>query len=269
MNEITDEMVEAAIDAWHKDWSEGPPEQNEESSMRAALTAALASRKEEGGHQIVFHLTSKDFASAVEIYRAMHALAFRPSPVPEWAQVDVIPLGGEIDRLIEAMFDDTNQTAASELKQLLWDNKVGICRLLQHLSRPSPDQGEVVEECARRIQTLMDEAQGGYWNGLATACDAIRSLSGEAPGGKEDTGRYMTAEEIAADKSIIRGAPAPAPEGWRTVPVEPTQGMLRDGNHVAGELFHNDDGYSAGSVYRAMLAAAPPPPLNPVEGKEK
>ena len=40
--QVTDEMVAKAVEAWHHDWRSGPPEQNETSAMRAALTAALA-----------------------------------------------------------------------------------------------------------------------------------------------------------------------------------------------------------------------------------
>lgn len=51
-------------------------------------------------------------------------------------------------------------------------------------------------------------------------------------------------------------APSPA-QGWRMVPVEPTREMQRamyrelDGKHMPWVIE---------AVYRAMLAAAPPPP---------
>lgn len=36
----TESEITAALDAWKKDWSEGPPEQDERSAMKAALVAA-------------------------------------------------------------------------------------------------------------------------------------------------------------------------------------------------------------------------------------
>lgn len=38
--QITEEAITAALEAWHRDWLEGPPEQDERSAMRAALEAA-------------------------------------------------------------------------------------------------------------------------------------------------------------------------------------------------------------------------------------
>lgn len=40
----TEPEITAALDAWKRDWSEGPPEQDERSSMKAALDAAEAAR---------------------------------------------------------------------------------------------------------------------------------------------------------------------------------------------------------------------------------
>jgi hypothetical protein len=40
----TDAEVDAALEAWHLDWNAGPPEQDERSAMRAALTAAAEVR---------------------------------------------------------------------------------------------------------------------------------------------------------------------------------------------------------------------------------
>lgn len=51
------------------------------------------------------------------------------------------------------------------------------------------------------------------------------------------------------------------PDGWRLVPVEPTEAMLvaacEIGPDTNSGCFSDDD---ARSTYRAMLAAAPPPP---------
>ena len=52
---------------------------------------------------------------------------------------------------------------------------------------------------------------------------------------------------------ILRAAPA-VPQGWKLVPVEPTQEMLDHVNRTVPDLFE------LGDEYRAMLAAAPQPP---------
>ena len=47
--------------------------------------------------------------------------------------------------------------------------------------------------------------------------------------------------------------PAPSvPEGWKLVPIEPTSEMLDAGDYVGADYYD-----IAGSVYDAMLAAAP------------
>jgi len=48
-----------------------------------------------------------------------------------------IELAPEIDRLIDDMFDPikSHMVAADELRRLLWDNKVGILRVLQYVAK--------------------------------------------------------------------------------------------------------------------------------------
>lgn len=60
------------------------------------------------------------------------------------------------------------------------------------------------------------------------------------------------------DLKSLATPPSPAPEGWVTVPREPTPEMLRAG-------FLADDGSDEGiqmhgQVYRAMISAAPAAP---------
>ncbi len=57
------------------------------------------------------------------------------------------------------------------------------------------------------------------------------------------------------------------PEGWKLVPVEPTREMMLAANKVDYEHFISQmpghastQAASVDAVYRAMLAAAPPPP---------
>lgn len=75
---------------------------------------------------------------------------------------------------------------------------------------------------------------------------------------------YLSAVEISSALPLYTAAPAPVarvPDGWKMVPVEPTNGM-RDAGHRAAwrsipSLFDEGD---AANVYRAMLSAAPEAP---------
>ena len=58
--------------------------------------------------------------------------------------------------------------------------------------------------------------------------------------------------------------PAPAePVGWKLVPVEPTPEMIEAGDEVE-DLYKRGTPKTWGKVYRAMLAAAPAAPAEPV-----
>ena len=57
----------------------------------------------------------------------------------------------------------------------------------------------------------------------------------------------------------ICAIPASAPEGWKLVPVEPTDAMIESGCRALGALYGQ---YGASEAYRAMLSAAPIPPEN-------
>lgn len=137
--DVTEEMVEVAYRAWVA----GPIGVHQKEKLRAALIAALASWKE------------------------------APS-APTWAHIDVIPLGDQIDRLIDGMFDESNQTAASELRSLLWNNKVGICRLLQSLASRQ-DNWRTMESAPKDEMFIWARPNGaGEWSlGLA-----YRNVSG-------------------------------------------------------------------------------------------
>ena len=57
----------------------------------------------------------------------------------------------------------------------------------------------------------------------------------------------------------ICASPASAPEGWKLVPFEPTDAMIECGCRALGALYGQ---YGASEAYRAMLAAAPTPPVS-------
>ena len=71
-------------------------------------------------------------------------------------------------------------------------------------------------------------------------------------------------KKLKAEKKKLRKAsPASAPEGWKIVPVEPTEEMVDAGIRSLGTA----------DKFRAMLAAAPTPPgsegADPVMTKEE
>lgn len=73
---------------------------------------------------------------------------------------------------------------------------------------------------------------------------------------KYEPGNGMHLNSALADRDVMRQAP----EGWKLVPIEPTDAMKERGSNCAE--YGHDDIYpeSAADVYRAMLAVAPTPP---------
>lgn len=67
--------------------------------------------------------------------------------------------------------------------------------------------------------------------------------------------RYSVRQATAALKAALAAQPA-VPEGFRLVPVEPTEAMRAAGDY---DKWNYDD---AADIYRAMLAAAPEPKGN-------
>jgi hypothetical protein len=74
------------------------------------------------------------------------------------------------------------------------------------------------------------------------------------------------------DRCVALSQPA-AVEGWKLVPVEPTEAMLDDGHEALDDQHHTGrfgecpglNWSDAEKCYRAMLSAAPPPPSAPVQ----
>ena len=69
----------------------------------------------------------------------------------------------------------------------------------------------------------------------------------------------MWIRELRAENERLRASPASAPEGWKLVPFEPTDAMIECGCRALGALYGQ---YGASEAYRAMLAAAPTPPVS-------
>lgn len=58
---------------------------------------------------------------------------------------------------------------------------------------------------------------------------------------------------------LQNGAPTPAPQGWKLVPIEPTLEMRLEGEKVVPRPCNWFDIHHADDVYSAMLSAAPTP----------
>jgi hypothetical protein len=59
------------------------------------------------------------------------------------------------------------------------------------------------------------------------------------------------------------------PEGWKLVPVEPTEAMVAEAGGPVVDLYRCDDqSYRPADVYADMLAAAPPPPAPSTDARE-
>lgn len=120
--------------------------------------------------------------------------------------------------------------------------------------------------CAAPLRTgerVLDDANGGV---IHAACCGPERESYTGPDG----------EALGPNAPIPQGyayEPAPMAEGWRMVPVEPTDGMQQDGLAAleAAIRAHGKPtlpGFAAAHVYRAMVAAAPAPAGAPTGGIE-
>lgn len=91
----------------------------------------------------------------------------------------------------------------------------------------------------------------------AVSAEAAASHAAEFPNGVAEQVKEASAERLASARARVE-ALCVVPDGWRLVPAEPTGEMVKAG------IAANDGIVS--DIYRAMLAAAPPPPgTAPVE----
>ena len=77
------------------------------------------------------------------------------------------------------------------------------------------------------------------------------------------TGEQLYIDQLERELALLKASPVGAPEGWKLVPVVPTHAIL-DVMFDAGIDRHDGD---LTILYRAILAAAPTPPVS--EDKDK
>ena len=117
----------------------------------------------------------------------------------------------------------------------------------------------------------------GRWRAIMTAPvspvspEELKRLAEEAGfdiSGKEITIEdFICTEEVAKLVELVRSGSAPAasgatPEGWKLVPIEPTQEMLlaTRGPNMSEPTWRDYALKRHATIYRAMIAAAPLPP---------
>ena len=89
--------------------------------------------------------------------------------------------------------------------------------------------------------------------------EAMRLAFATSVHGEAEARRFSAQSNATVDRAMRAALAAAEREGWRLVPVEPTEDMK-----AAGEIEIDRDGYGtflwpneALDVYRAMLAASP------------
>jgi hypothetical protein len=100
---------------------------------------------------------------------------------------------------------------------------------------PSAPTAEMLASELRHLAERYRKADlfclSGRWQDLCAAIDRLAALARSEPRARE-----------------------PIPEGWKLVPLEPTDAM----KHAANVKYRDDRQATAAALYRAMLAAAPP-----------
>lgn len=150
----------------------------------------------------------------------------------------------------------------------------GVARALE-APAPVPDAGEGVEVvCWRtnrdqdptfpRLHKTEDEAQG--WvdccnNGpritkesLMTVAQHNRIVSALSAKLESAINGWMATAEVGVSLSALQASAMVVPDGWKLVPVEPTEDM-----QAAGQASGKNCSFSYAACYRAMLAASSAP----------
>lgn len=65
-----------------------------------------------------------------------------------------------------------------------------------------------------------------------------------------------------AIESALREQVRVGPEGWKLVPVEPTDAMVQAAHHLDLSYMPGQEGADRAAIYRAMLSAAPMQPAH-------
>ena len=157
--------------------------------------------------------------------------------------------------------DDWCRKAAVELRRLHaanvecmeW-NEAARHEIESLRARVQELEAELVKEAARTASEKLRADQMSSQH--AMQCNMRRELEAQL----ESIGAGGVEPLRRADH--LRGVTKMVPQGWKLVPVEPTLAMIRAGRDtpLAGEA-DDDSPEDYRCVYRAMLAAAPQPPV--------
>lgn len=231
MTQPSRKEIETALAAWRKEWLEGPPEQDDESAMRAALIAAVQFRpvisQDALNAQSILELTSD--GSGTELTKLQELSLLR-----RWYEgTKIVPRPAPADRA--AIFEACAQVA---------DNAASRCRAYATMSSAELRGERVGKEIAAAIRSLAGETPGP--STLAATDDV-------PPSGA------LTSSARTSVSESRRGEPAPASaEGWGLI----TMGDIR---LVCGEgrLSAHDVLRGANVIMERQRAAAPAAPSEP------
>jgi len=112
--------------------------------------------------------------------------------------------------------------------------------------------------CESAIRAALTELAAGYEQRLAPLKMELECIAEQLNDPRENL-THSTAQCIASLQDRIRQLEAErVPEGWKLVPIEATQEMLKESGLYDDDTIEvNSAASMAGQIYRAMLAAAP------------
>ena len=145
----------------------------------------------------------------------------------------------ELQQLKGQLTTQTNRAAAAE------QQVTALTQRLDMANRLNTDARNQLAQLTEKNAWLEDE--------MRSQCN-IHGIAAEREATRMTQNQRM--HERIAELEAQLSARQAAPDGWRLVPVEPTQAMTAAGCPV-GEAV---DYFDMGTAYRAMLSASPPPP---------